>query len=110
MKIPQLTFAVLLLLMSPGCKQTPPDCSGLLKQIGNELYAGNLKKVKILADSLKAVYPEEKQLIHKADSVSQIAERIALDFSVTENEVDVQLKERLNGMVGISIMINGTII
>jgi hypothetical protein len=95
MKILLLTITASLLLISPCCKQKLPDYSDLLEQIGNELNAGNLKKVKILTDSLKTIYPEEKRLINKADSFSQIADRIALDFSVTENEADIQLKERL---------------
>jgi len=110
MKILLLTITASLLLISPCCKQKLPDYSDLLEQIGNELNAGNLKKVKILTDSLKTIYPEEKRLINKADSFSQIADRIALDFSVTENEADVQLEEKLNGTAGIFIMTSGTIV
>jgi Transglutaminase-like superfamily len=39
--------------------------------------------------------PDNKQLVFNSDSVSQIAERIALDFPLTENEINLQLKEMI---------------
>jgi len=40
-----------------------------------------------LVDSLKKVYHGEELLIQKADSLAQIAERIYLDFSASEEEI-----------------------
>jgi len=39
--------------------------------------------------------PDNKQLVLKSDSLSQITERIALDFPFTENEINLQLKEKI---------------
>ena len=39
--------------------------------------------------------PDNKQPDRKSDSLSQIAERIALDFPFTENEINQQLKEKI---------------
>jgi transglutaminase-like putative cysteine protease len=97
MKIQGLVFTCFLLLMPFGCRETPDNCNKLLKQIGTEFSAGNLTMVKILSDSVKKICPDSKSLVHKSDSISQIAERIELDFPFTENIIDQQLKER-NGI------------
>ncbi len=39
--------------------------------------------------------PDNKQLVLKSDSLSQISERIALDFPFTENDINQQLKEKI---------------
>lgn len=80
--------------MQAGCYHSP-DNKDLLEQIENEVNAGNLNKVHVLVDSLKKVYPKESLFIHKADSLSQIAERIAVDFSVTTEQETSQLEKRL---------------
>ncbi len=94
MKIPGLLFSVFLLLIFFGCRENPDDCSGLLKQIGTEFKSGNLTMVKTLTDSIKKICPHDKLLVQKSDSISQIAERINLDFPFTESMIDQQLKER----------------
>jgi hypothetical protein len=75
-----------------GCNQTP-DCNGLYVQIEKEVSAGNLKNAILLADSLKKQCPGESVLVQKADSLAQIAERIALDFSLTEEQIISRLNK-----------------
>ncbi len=94
MKIPVSVFAGILFLIFSGCSEKPVDCNAILGRIGTEFNAGNLKRVKILADSIKTVCGNEKQLVNKADSFAQIAGRIELDFPVTEKEIDEQLKSK----------------
>ena len=84
--------AILYICFLYGCGQAA-DHPALIVQIENELNAGNLEKVKLLTDSIAKRYPGERRLIHKADSISQIAERIALDFSVTEESFTRQLRD-----------------
>jgi transglutaminase-like putative cysteine protease len=93
MNIPVSVFTGILFLIFSGCREKSHDCNDMLKQIGTEFRAGNLGSVKILADSIKAVCSDERQLVVKADSFSQIAGRIELDFPVSEKEIDAQLKE-----------------
>lgn len=95
MKYTVLIITSLLLLTSGGCRQKPHDCSGLLKKIETEFDAGNLLVVKKLGDSLKIICFYDKLLISKSDSLSQIAERTALDFPFNGNMIDKQLKEKI---------------
>ena len=94
MKLYGLVYAFLILSIY-GCTQTP-DCNKLLVQIEKDIIAGNLDNVKLLADSVKKSCPGENLILHKADSLSQIAERIALDFPLTE----AQIISRLNKSLG----------
>jgi hypothetical protein len=91
MKILLLLLASLMLSIY-GCTQTP-DCNELLVQIEKEVSAGNLKNAILLADSLKKQCPGESLLVQKADSLAQIAERIALDFSLTEEQIISRLNK-----------------
>ena len=47
-----------------------------------------------MADSVRRSCPDNQLFLYKADSLSQIAERIALDFSLTEEEVNDQIEKR----------------
>lgn len=78
-----------------GCTQTPV-CNKLLAQIEKDITTGNLKHAKLFADSVKKLCPGDNRLVHKADSLSQIAERIALDFSLSGD----QIISKLNKSVG----------
>jgi hypothetical protein len=98
MKIPAFLFRGFLLLIFFGCRENPDNCSGLLKQIETEFNSGNLTMVKTLSDSIKKICPHDKMLVHKSDSISQIAERIDLDFPFTESMIDQQLKERYGAL------------
>lgn len=52
MKVSGLIFTTFLLLMSPGCRETP-DCQALYSYLENEFDSGNFAKVRILSDSIK---------------------------------------------------------
>jgi hypothetical protein len=81
-----------LALIFCGCNQKP-DCNMLLSRIDSDLSSGNLKNAITLADSLKKCCPDEGTLVKKADSLAQIAERIGLDFSLTEEQVISRLNK-----------------
>jgi hypothetical protein len=48
-----------------------------------------------ITDSLKKLSNFNKEILHVADSLKQIGERIRLDFSLSEKEADSQMKTRL---------------
>ncbi len=89
-----LSIFIIVFFLISGCNNTP-DCKGLLEQIRTNLDSGNIKTVKLLADSIIKACPEEKQIISKADSFSLVAERIPFDFSLTNDQVREQLNERI---------------
>lgn len=91
MKRDFLFICALLLLSFYGCSQKP-DCRRIVSMMEKDLQTGNLIKVRMAFDSLKKCCPGEAKLLHKADSLALISERIGLDFSLTEDQVI----ERLN--------------
>jgi hypothetical protein len=94
MKYLRLLFPALLLILS-GCR-TASDFNQVLEDLQENLDYGNLSTVIQIVDSLKKLSGENKEVIHIADSLGQIAERISLDFSETENQVNMQMA-KLNG-------------
>lgn len=84
-----LTFLFILISCKPGI-----DCNQLLGKIEGEIMAGNLTSVTQLADSIKKSCTGDKQVFQKADSLAQVAERIGIDFSVTEEQVMAQIENR----------------
>jgi|WetSurSiteA1Bulk_404760.scaffolds.fasta_scaffold00886_7 transglutaminase-like putative cysteine protease len=99
MKISGFFITSLILIISYGCRETANDCTGILKQIVTEFDAGNISKVQMLSDSIKRVCPDNQLLIHKSDSISQIAERIKLDFPYTESMIVQELREKIGTYV-----------
>jgi hypothetical protein len=95
MKTNNLLLIGLILTIVSGCSQAP-DCNGLITRIEKDFSAGNIKSVRLLADSLKKHCPDANRLVQEADSLYQIAERIGLDFSLTEE----QFVTRLNKSIG----------
>jgi hypothetical protein len=79
-----------------GCSSSN-DCTNLLALIQKEVSGGNLTHAKILADSLKKICPDNSLLVNKADSLQQIAERIGIDFSLTEPQVISRLEKIVPG-------------
>ncbi len=59
-----------------------------------EMDAGNLSRVSIIADSVKISCKDNEVISYKADSIKQIADRIAIDFSLDEEEVREQIEKR----------------
>jgi hypothetical protein len=93
MKNLRIVFPALLILLY-GCRPTS-DFNQVLEDLQENLDFGNLSTVIHLADSLKKVRGERKEIIHIADSLAQVAERISLDFSVTEYEVKAQIEKMI---------------
>lgn len=85
-----LHFFILLLLLS-GCKHKT-DCGQILEDIQLNLEFGNVREAIQLADSLKKC-TDNKEFLQVSDSLVQIAERVVLDFSVTEEQVVKQIEK-----------------
>lgn len=96
MKIIRESFFLLIILFF-GCR-TASDSNQVLEDLQENIDFGNINTVTQIVDSLKKVRGEDKEILHIADSLSQIAERIRLDFSVTEGQVKDQI-EKLIGSV-----------
>ncbi len=93
MKYYRLLLFPALLLALISCKLTP-DYNKLLNLIEQDIESGNNKSAVHLADSLKSKYADNIPFFRKADSLSQIAERINLDFSVTDDQIIAQIEKR----------------
>ncbi|MDO9341030.1 MAG: transglutaminase-like domain-containing protein [Bacteroidales bacterium] len=87
-----LLFSTFLFILM-SCRSVT-DCNQMLQDIHGDLESGNLREAINLANSLKISCVDNKQVLHKADSLSQIAERIGLDFSVSEEQVITQIEKR----------------
>lgn len=75
-----------------GCNQVHKN-DKLLLRLEKKLSEGNFRNGELLADSLKKQYPDDSRMISKVDSMIQMAQRIALDFSLNEDEITAQLGE-----------------
>lgn len=91
MKNIRLIFPSLLLILS-GCL-TVSDSNQVLEDIQENLDFGNIGTVIQIADSLKKSGITDKEIIHISDSLSQIAERVGFDFSLSEKDADDQIKK-----------------
>jgi hypothetical protein len=81
-----------LLLLLAACKAThqkPFDFSGIEKLV----YSGEMKKVEILADSIKQAGSLGEIDWYKLDSIVEIARRIQVDFSLKEADVITRLND-----------------
>lgn len=76
-----------------GCTNNT-DLPVLLRSAQQELDAGNLTNAINLADSIKLLAVSNRRIYLKADSVSEIARRIRLDFSLTQEQVLAALEKR----------------
>ena len=94
-KIKLLIPALFIILL--GCR-TSSDFSQVLEYLQENFDLGNLSTVIQISDSLNKIKGENKKAVHTADSMKQIAERINIDFSLTEDQVIKQI-EKLNGPV-----------
>ena len=88
-------FLAALLLLLSGCG-APADSSQVLEDIQENLDFGNLKTVLQITDSLKKSDIKDKEFLHIADSLSQIAQRINLDFPHTE----IQIRKQIGKLLG----------
>jgi len=94
MKIFKLLFTTFLIILS-GCRNSS-DSYQVLEDMQENLDFGNISIVTQVADSLKKSSGVNKEIVHIADSLEQIAERIAHDFSVTEEQVDSQIEKLIS--------------
>jgi hypothetical protein len=95
MKNVRSLFFIIILISFISCRQIP-DYNGMLNSISEEMGAGNISSAIGHADSLKKIAVKDAVVFMKADSLSQIAERIGLDFSVTGEQVTAQI-EKMSG-------------
>jgi len=93
MKKFRLEAFFILFIVLQGCKSTT-DCNQMMREIVDQLESGNLRQVFLLSDSVKKYSADNLQLFRKADSIAQIAERIGLDFNVSEKQVITQIEKR----------------
>ena len=89
-----LHFVLFFILVFSGCESNRSDTNSIINTISSEISSGNLTRARTLADSIHRIAKDETTL-WKTDSLLQITERIALDFSVTEEQVHAQLQKRL---------------
>ena len=82
--------AFLLLLI---CCNPKTDCNKLLSEFESYINTGNFLKAVRLADSAKKCCTDDISLIQRIDSLTQIAERISLDFSLSEDQFYRRLGE-----------------
>ena len=85
MRISRFFIFIIIILLLQACRDKP-DSTTLFTILENEYENGNFQKLPRLLDSLKFRFPEEKGLVRMADSLTQISERIGLDFSLTEDQ------------------------
>ena len=93
MKIIRNSLFLFIILLF-GCRNAS-DSNQVLEDLQENLDFGNISTVIQTVDSLRKVKSENKEILHIADSLSQIAERINLDFSITENQVNTKIEKLL---------------
>lgn len=77
------------------------DYNPLINSVKSEIELGNIKSAVRLADSLKTISGKEKTIFYKADSLKEIAERTALDFSVGEDIISSQIENYIGPFSGL---------
>lgn len=93
MKYIRFLFSALLIILF-GCR-TAPDYNQILEDLQENLDLGYISNVIQIADSLKKSHIKNKEIIHVVDSLEQIAERIDLDFSISEAEEIKKIESRI---------------
>jgi len=93
MKHIRFLFAALLMILY-GCRAAP-DYNQILEDLQENLDLGYIRSVIQVADSLKKSHIKNKEIIHIADSIEQIAERINLDFSISEADEVKKIERRI---------------
>ena len=90
----EVVFLLFLILVA-GCKGTVSSYDKVLNRIGFLVQHGDLNAAHVLSDSLKGMTRDERT-IWKIDSLRDISERIPLDFSLSEQEMNEKLFKRLH--------------
>lgn len=100
-----ITLFIAIQILLTGCSRSIKDYDAVTDRIISSINTGNLKYAINLADSLKEVTVNER-VIWKTDSLKQIAERIPLDFSLSQDEVRKRLEKKLGENYNIPEIIN----
>jgi hypothetical protein len=65
----------------------------IIPEIKNEFLTGNFERVIHLADSLKQAFPSDTLMVLRLDSLNEMAHRISLDFSLSEEKITARLQK-----------------
>ncbi len=83
----------IILFIATGCSlDNDPD--KVLESIKDFIRSGDIKRAIHLADSIKNHNGDNETIFLKADSLSEIAKRINIDFSVTESEIISEIENK----------------
>jgi hypothetical protein len=93
MKKIHLLLLSIFILSLISCKPAT-DNNVLLNTLMHEIESGRLNSAIDIAGLLKKTSKQNSYVYRKADSLSQIAERINLDFSIPEDQVISQIEKR----------------
>jgi hypothetical protein len=74
------------------CRQTKDPVKGWL-EISKESAVGHFKTAKHMADSMKLAFPGDTLLVNRLDSLTEMNRRISLDFSLSEEEIQLRLQK-----------------
>jgi hypothetical protein len=94
MKKNKIVLLSFILVMISGCSRQK-NCGSAIPKMLKEIEAGNLSRVRIMADSVKKTCHGNPAVSAKADSIAQTAERIAIDFSLSDEQVSEQLDKQI---------------
>jgi hypothetical protein len=83
---------IFIIVALAGCNRKK-NCNQQIDKMISEMAAGNLTSVRELADEVRRSCSSDKILTGKADSLAQIAERVRIDFSVSEEQVEARLEK-----------------
>jgi hypothetical protein len=87
-------FATAAILLFQGCKTDTDQFRRILEEIRRSVYEGSITRAVTLSDSvIRSAGNSEAGRV--ADSLKEIAQRIPLDFTLTEEQVIQQLGKRL---------------
>jgi hypothetical protein len=98
MKNIKLAFFSTLLVILWGC-HSATDPNQIILDIQRNIDSGNLSAAIHLADSIKNSFAVNEKIFQKADSLAQIAERIRIDFSVSEDQVIRQIEKKMGSFL-----------
>ena len=87
-----LSLCLIIILSLSGCQSGGKTYTNIVSRIEKSFNGGDFENVFLLGDSLLNNC-NDVALIRKTDSLVQIAERISLDFSLTEQEIISSLNE-----------------
>ena len=97
MKHSGILICTSIILFLTGCR-FGIDNAKLLADIRHKVESGDLKEARYEATYLKKYTRGGEKVYREADSLTQIAERIAIDFSLTEKEADAQIEKRTGSL------------